>query len=47
MARMKARQTLFERRAQPAFEDWLEQLRAQAYIDNRLEKQQKIQQNNR
>lgn len=47
MARMKARQILFERRAQPAFEDWLEQLRAQAYIDNRLEKQQKIQQNNR
>ncbi|KGD98989.1 molecular chaperone SurA [Achromobacter sp. RTa] len=47
MARMKARQTLFERRAQPAFEDWLEQLRAQAYVDNRLEKQQKIQQNNR
>ncbi|AUA54913.1 Peptidyl-prolyl cis-trans isomerase surA [Achromobacter spanius] len=47
LARMKARQTLFERRAQPAFEDWLEQLRAQAYIDNRLEKQQKIQQNNR
>ncbi|ASC63883.1 Peptidyl-prolyl cis-trans isomerase surA [Achromobacter denitrificans] len=47
MARMKARQLLFERRAQPAFEDWLEQLRAQAYVDNRLEKQQKIQQNNR
>lgn len=47
LARMRARQTLFERRAQPAFEDWLEQLRAQAYIDNRLEKQQKIQQNNR
>ena len=47
LARMKARQILFERRAQPAFEDWLEQLRAQAYVDNRLEKQQKIQQNNR
>ncbi len=47
LARMQARQTLFERRAQPAFEDWLEQLRAQAYVDNRLEKQQKIQQNNR
>lgn len=47
MARMKARQILFERRAQPAFEDWLDQLRAQAYVDNRLEKQQKIQQNNR
>ena len=36
MARMKARQILFERRAQPAFEDWLDQLRAQAYVDNRL-----------
>ncbi|WP_129239203.1 peptidylprolyl isomerase [Achromobacter veterisilvae] len=47
VARMKARQVLFERRAQPAFEDWLDQLRAQAYVDNRLEKQQKIQQNNR
>lgn len=47
LARMRARQTLFERRAQPAFEDWLEQLRAQAYVDNRFEKQQKIQQNNR
>ena len=47
MARMKARQILFERRAQPAFEDWLDQLRAQAYVDNRLEKQQRIQQNNR
>ncbi|NMK46376.1 peptidylprolyl isomerase [Achromobacter sp. Bel] len=47
LARMKARQILFERRAQPAFEDWLDQLRAQAYVDNRLEKQQKIQQNNR
>ena len=45
MARMKARQILFERRAQPAFEDWLDQLRAQAYVDNRLEKQQRIQQN--
>lgn len=44
---MKARQTLFERRAQPAFEDWLDQLRAQAYIDNRLEKQDRINQNNR
>lgn len=47
LARMKARQTLFERRAQPAFEDWLDQLRAQAYIDNRLEKQDRINQNNR
>ncbi|MPT26685.1 MAG: molecular chaperone SurA [Achromobacter sp.] len=47
LARMKARQTLFERRAQPAFEDWLDQLRAQAYVDNRLEKQDRINQNNR
>ncbi|WP_063569398.1 peptidylprolyl isomerase [Achromobacter ruhlandii] len=47
LARMRARQTLFERRAQPAFEDWLDQLRAQAYIDNRLEKQDRINQNNR
>ena len=47
MARMKARQILFERRAQPAFEDWLDQLRAQAYVDNRLEKATAHQQNNR
>ena len=47
LARMKARQILFERRAQPAFEDWLDQLRAQAYVDNRLEKQDRINQNNR
>lgn len=46
LARMKARQILFERRAQPAFEDWLDQLRAQAYVDNRLEKQDRINQNN-
>ncbi|AZY51623.1 peptidylprolyl isomerase [Bordetella avium] len=47
MQRMQARQALFERRAGPAFEDWMEQLRAQAYIDNRLEKQERIEQNNR
>ncbi len=35
--RMQARQFLFERRAEPAFEDWLNQLRGQAYIDNRLD----------
>ena len=40
--RMQARQALFERRAQPAFEDWLEQLRQQAYIDNRLERRQRL-----
>jgi peptidyl-prolyl cis-trans isomerase SurA len=37
--RMQARRVLFERRADLAFEDYLEQLRDQAYIDNRLEKQ--------
>lgn len=45
--RMQARQFLFERRAQPAFDDWLEQLRSQAFIDNRLEKQERIDQANR
>jgi peptidyl-prolyl cis-trans isomerase SurA len=45
LRRMQARQILFERRAQPAFEDWLDQLRAQAYIDNRLEKQARRDQN--
>jgi peptidyl-prolyl cis-trans isomerase SurA len=37
--RMQARQVLFERRVEPAFEDWLSQLRGQAYIDNRLDPQ--------
>jgi len=40
--RMQARQALFERRAQPAFEEWLDQLRDQAYIDNRLERQDRV-----
>ena len=44
MKRMRARQELFERRAGPAFEDWIETLRAQAYIDNRLEKQEQLEQ---
>jgi peptidyl-prolyl cis-trans isomerase SurA len=35
--RMQARQILFQRRLEPAFEDWLSQLRGQAYIDNRLD----------
>ncbi|MDS1142562.1 peptidylprolyl isomerase [Pusillimonas sp. SM2304] len=35
--RMQARQLLFQRRVEPAFEDWLSQLRGQAYIDNRLD----------
>ncbi|CAM4246538.1 Chaperone SurA [Bordetella tumbae] len=47
LQRMQARQILFERRAEPAFEDWVEQLRNGAYIDNRLEKQLSIDQNNR
>jgi len=37
--RMQARQILFQRRVEPAFEDWLSQLRGQAYIDNRLDPQ--------
>lgn len=47
MQRMRARQILYERRAGPAFEDWMEQLRSQAYIDNRLEKRERLEQNNR
>ena len=38
--RMRARQILFERRAEPAFEDWLNRLRGEAYIDNRLDPRQ-------
>ncbi|PLC48747.1 molecular chaperone SurA [Pollutimonas subterranea] len=37
--RMQARQVLFQRRIEPAFEDWLSQLRSQAFIDNRLDPQ--------
>lgn len=47
MQRMQARQILFERRAEPAYEDWVEQLRSAAYIDNRLEKQFIDDENNR
>lgn len=36
--RMQARREIMERRIGPAYEDWLDQLRSQAYIDNRLEK---------
>lgn len=36
--RSQARQILFQRRAEPAFEDWLNGVRGKAYIDNRLEK---------
>ena len=35
--RMQARQILFQRRAEPAFEDWLNRLHGEAYIDNRLD----------
>lgn len=44
--RMQARQVLFERRAQPAMEDWLSQLRDRAFIDNRLEREDAIKANN-
>ncbi len=37
--RMQARQLLFQRRADPAFEEWVSQLQGQAYIDNRLDPQ--------
>lgn len=37
--RLQARRVLFERRSELAFDDYLEQLRDAAYIDNRLEKQ--------
>ncbi|OZI79069.1 peptidylprolyl isomerase [Bordetella genomosp. 2] len=47
LQRMQARQILFERRAEPAFEDWLAQLRNEAYIDNRLEKQSRMEENAR
>jgi len=35
--RIQARRILYQRRAGPAFDDWLSQLRGKAYIDNRLE----------
>ncbi len=35
--RMQARQILFQRRVEPALEDWLNQLRGDAYIDNRID----------
>jgi len=37
--RLQARQILFQRRSEPAFEEWLSQLQGQAYIDNRLDPQ--------
>lgn len=36
--RMQARRELMQRRIGPAYEDWLDQLRGKAYIDNRLDK---------
>jgi len=39
--RLQARQILFQRRAEPAFEDWLSLVQGQAYIDNRLEPQRR------
>lgn len=35
--RMQARRELMQRRIGPAYEDWLDQLRGKAYIDNRLD----------
>lgn len=35
--RIQARQILFQRREEPAYDDWLSQLRGKAYIDNRLD----------
>jgi len=40
--RMQARQMLFQRRADPAYEDWLNRLRTQAFIDNRLDPQSQL-----
>lgn len=37
--RMQARQILHEQRVEPAFDDWLNQIRSQAFIDNRLDPQ--------
>lgn len=37
--RMQARQALHEQRVEPAFDDWLNQVRSQAFIDNRLDPQ--------
>jgi len=42
--RLQARRALFERRAQAAFDNWLEQLHDHAYIDNRLEKREQLEQ---
>lgn len=35
--RIQAREILFQRRVEPALEDWINQLQAEAYIENRLD----------
>jgi peptidyl-prolyl cis-trans isomerase SurA len=42
--RNRARQILFEMRARPAFEDYLDELRAQSFVDNRIEKRDELKQ---
>jgi len=37
LRRLEARQQLYEQYAEPAFEDWLAQVRGQAYVENRLD----------
>ena len=39
--RNQARQEIFQQRSNAAFESWLQQVRIQAFIDNRLEKSQR------
>jgi peptidyl-prolyl cis-trans isomerase SurA len=39
--RNQARQQIFQQRSNAAFETWLQQIRSQAFIDNRLEKSQR------
>jgi peptidyl-prolyl cis-trans isomerase SurA len=39
--RNQARQQIFQQRSSAAFETWLQQIRSQAFIDNRLEKSQR------
>src|SRR5690625_5453626 len=38
LRRLEARQRLYEQYAEPAFEDWLAQIRGQAYVENRLDR---------
>lgn len=38
--RMQARQMLKQQRVEPAFDDWMGQIRSQAFIDNRLDPEQ-------